>query len=59
MTKKLQSLLEIVIVVGGLAATPVFVVASFGTIIAAVQSEPAATVAQESPRPNLPIGVGI
>jgi hypothetical protein len=33
MTRKLQSLLEMMIVVGGLAATPMFVVASFGTII--------------------------
>jgi hypothetical protein len=59
MTKKLQSLLEIAIVIGGLAATPVFVVASFGTIIAAVQSEPVtAAVAHES-RPNVPAEVGI
>lgn len=52
MTRKLQSLLEMVIVIGGLAGTPIVVVASFGTIIAAVQTEPAAaTVVQE---PNLP-----
>jgi hypothetical protein len=38
MTRKLQSLLEFAVVLGGLTATPIFVAISFGTIIAAVQS---------------------
>jgi hypothetical protein len=54
MTRKLQSLLEMMIVVGGLAATPIFVATSFGTIIAAVQSEPVAATAVQDVRPNLP-----
>jgi hypothetical protein len=50
MSKKLQSLLELAIVIGGLAGTPVIVVASFGTIVATVQAEPAApTLAQDVP----------
>jgi hypothetical protein len=54
MTKTLHSLLEMAIVVGGLAGTPLVVVASLGTIIAAVQTEPAATVVQEASSPTLP-----
>jgi hypothetical protein len=36
MTRKLQSLFEMTIVIGGLAATPIFVFTALGTIIAAV-----------------------
>jgi|RhiMethySRZTD1v2_1073278.scaffolds.fasta_scaffold510101_3 hypothetical protein len=36
MTRKLHSFLETTIVIGGLAATPIFVFTALGTIIAAV-----------------------
>ena len=39
MTKKLSSLLETAIVIGGLIAAPIFVLASFESVAAAVQTD--------------------
>ena len=48
MTKKLQSLLEMAIVIGGLAGVPVAILASLAPIAATVSTERAAvTVAQD------------
>jgi len=39
MTRKLQSILEMAVVIGGLVGTPVFVIAAFGLIDAVVQTD--------------------
>ena len=54
MTKKLQSLLEMAIVIGGLAGAPIAVLASLAPIAATVSSEHAAvSVAQNLSAPHL------